>query len=446
MTDDNVIKLMQPGSFEDPLTEVLRNGARALLAQAVEAEVAAFLGRHADLKTEDGRGRDRASRPSARARDHDRHWPGGGSPASGSRSGRGRRAMPSASASARPSCRRYARRTKSLDVLIPILYLKGLSTGDFQEALAALLGKDAPGLSASTISRLKEIVERRARSLAQARSVGPALRLRLGRWHLPAGPARRREAVHSRADRRDAGRQEGADRLHRWRARERAGLARAAARSEGRGLVAPPKLAIADGALGFWKALGELWPTTAEQRCWVHKTANVLNKLPKSQQPKAKRALQDIWMAATRKDADERLRCLLGRLRAEIREGRRLPGQGSPGAARLLRLPCRALEAPAHLEPDREHVRHRAPPHHPRQGLSLEERRRWPWSSSSSRPHRKAGDGSTGTTSCRSSCSVPGSPTGSRSQPTILSPKPPPEPRRRHQDFGHSSIRGERIC
>ena len=72
-----------------------------------------------------------------------------------------------------------------------------------------------------------------------------------------------------------------------------------------RGLAAPPALAVADGALGFWKALGELWPTTAEQRCWVHKTANVLNKLPKSQQPKAKRALQDIWMAATRKDADK---------------------------------------------------------------------------------------------------------------------------------------------
>lgn len=71
-----------------------------------------------------------------------------------------------------------------------------------------------------------------------------------------------------------------------------------------RGLTIAPKIAVADGALGFWKAVGELWPTCAEQRCWVHKTANVLNKLPKSQQPKAKRALQDIWMAATRKDAE----------------------------------------------------------------------------------------------------------------------------------------------
>src|SRR5438045_4248166 len=71
-----------------------------------------------------------------------------------------------------------------------------------------------------------------------------------------------------------------------------------------RGLIVAPKIAVADGALGFWKALGELWPTTREQRCWVHKTANVLNKLPKSQQPKAKRSLQEIWMAETNKDAE----------------------------------------------------------------------------------------------------------------------------------------------
>jgi len=73
---------------------------------------------------------------------------------------------------------------------------------------------------------------------------------------------------------------------------------------QNRGLVIAPELAVADGALGFWKALGEIWPTTREQRCWVHKTANVLNKLPKSQQPKAKRALQEIWMAETSKDAE----------------------------------------------------------------------------------------------------------------------------------------------
>ncbi len=155
MTDDTVIKLMQPGSFEDPLTEVLRNGARALLAQAVEAEVAAFLARHTDLRTEDGR---------ARIVRHG-HLPGreiltGLGPLAVHQP----RVRDRGAASSDPERIRfnsallppYARRTKSLDVLLPILYLRGLSTGDFQEALAALLGKDAPGLSASTISRLKE--------------------------------------------------------------------------------------------------------------------------------------------------------------------------------------------------------------------------------------------------------------------------------------------------
>jgi transposase-like protein len=105
--------------------------------------------------------------------------------------------------------------------------------------------------------------------------------------------------VHSRADRRLPGRQEGADRLPRWRARDRAGLARAAARPE----AARLGRAAQAGALGFWKALGEVWPKTREQRCWVHKTANVLNKLPKGQQPKARRALQEIWMAETKAEA-----------------------------------------------------------------------------------------------------------------------------------------------
>ncbi|WP_247493315.1 transposase, partial [Bradyrhizobium sp. 142] len=71
-----------------------------------------------------------------------------------------------------------------------------------------------------------------------------------------------------------------------------------------RGLDVPPRLVIADGALGFWKAAGEIWPKTREQRCWVHKTANVLAKLPKSQQQKAKRALQEIWMAETKVAAE----------------------------------------------------------------------------------------------------------------------------------------------
>ena len=152
MTDSNVFKLSQPGTFTDLLTEVLRNGAHALLVQAVETEAAAFLESHAGLKTEDGRQRlvrhghlpERAvmtgigavqvRQPRLRDRGAD---------------GERIKFTPSILPP-------YARRSKSLEVLLPILYLKGLSTGDFGEALTALLGKDAPGLSASTIARLKD--------------------------------------------------------------------------------------------------------------------------------------------------------------------------------------------------------------------------------------------------------------------------------------------------
>src|SRR6266849_9624639 len=110
--------------------------------------------------------------------------------------------------------------------------------------------------------------------------------------------------MHPGHHRRDAGGQKGAARLYRRRARKRPGLARAAARFTEPRLGGRAGTRHRDGALGFWKALAELWPTTREQRCWVHKTANVLNKLPKNQQPKAKRSLQEIWMAETSKDAE----------------------------------------------------------------------------------------------------------------------------------------------
>ncbi|MGY4327470.1 hypothetical protein ACVWWG_001887 [Bradyrhizobium sp. LB7.2] len=139
-----------------------------------------------------------------------------------------------------------------------------------------------------------------------------------------------------------------------------------------RGLDVAPQLTIADGALGFWKAAGEVWPKTREQRCWVHKTANVLAKLPKSQQPKAKRALQEIWMAET-KLAAELAFDAFRELRAEVREGRRLPEQGSRHATGVLRLPGRALETLADDQPHRKHLRHRSPPHHPIEGLPVQQ-------------------------------------------------------------------------
>src|SRR5713101_3143928 len=154
VSDTNVIELAQPGAFTDSLTEILRSGARALLTQAVEAEVAEFLAKHTDLKTETGQ---------QRVVRHG-HLPereimtGIGPVAVRQPRVRDREATEGARIRYSPSILpRYARRSQSLEVLIPILYLKGISTGDFEEALAALVGKGAPGLSASTIARLKEV-------------------------------------------------------------------------------------------------------------------------------------------------------------------------------------------------------------------------------------------------------------------------------------------------
>ena len=301
MTETNVFQLAQPGTFTDSLTEVLRTGARALLAQAVGAEVAEFLAQHADLKTEDGRQRlvrhghlpereimtgiGAVAVRQPRVRDRE---PG--------RDGERIRFSPAI-------LPLYARRSKSLEVLIPVLYLKGISTGDFEAALAALVGRDAPGLSASTIGRLKEVwsaehAQWSQRDLSTKRYVywwvdGVYLEARLEDQAqcilviIGATSEGRKELVGF-AD----GIRESAES---WR--------ELLLDLKRRGLSVAPELAVADGALGFWKALGEVWPTTREQRCWVHKTANVLNKLPNSLQGKAKRALQQIWMAETKNDA-----------------------------------------------------------------------------------------------------------------------------------------------
>ena len=303
MPNDSVIKLIQPGTFDDQLTEVLRNGARTLLTQAIEAEVSEFLAKHADLKTPDGH-----QRVVRHGRLPEREVMTGIGPVAA----RQPRVRDREAAAGDPNRIRftpailppYARRSKSLEMLIPILYLKGISTGDFEEALAALLGKDAPGLSASTVARLKEgwtgEHERwQKRDLSARRYVyvwadGIHLQARLEDEKqcilviIGATPEGKKELIGFTDGARES--------AHDWR-ELLLGLKR-------RGLTMAPELAVADGGLGFWKALGEVWPTTREQRCWVHKTANVLNKLPKSQQPKAKRALQDIWMAETRNDAE----------------------------------------------------------------------------------------------------------------------------------------------
>ena len=286
---------------EKPLTEVLRDGARALLAQAVEAEVAAFLASHADKRTEDGR----------RRLVRHGHLPereivtGIGpvavrAPRVRDRAGLEGERIRFSSAILPP----YARRSKSLEVLIPILYLKGVSSGDFAEALAALLGPDAGGLSASTIMRLKdawsdEHARWRKRDLSARRYVyfwadGIHVQARLEEAAqcllviIGATPEGKKELVGLIDGVRESSQS--------WR-ELLLDLRR-------RGLKSGPELAVADGALGFWQAIEEVWPKARGQRCWVHKTANVLNKLPKSQQSRAKRALQEIWMAETSKQAE----------------------------------------------------------------------------------------------------------------------------------------------
>ena len=300
MTKTNVFQLSQPGSFIDPLTAVLRDGARALLAEAVEAEVATLLSRYADESTEDGR-----QRLVRHGHLPEREIMTGIGPVAvrcprvRDRVGKGSERIRFSSAILPP----YARRSRSLEVLIPILYLKGISTGDFEEALVALLGKDAGGLSASTIGRLKEAwweehTRWSKRDLSTKRYVyfwvdGIHVQARLEDDAqcllviIGATPEGKKELVGLTDGVRESTRS--------WK--------ELLLDLKRRGLSMGPELAIADGALGFWQALEEVWPQTRGQRCWVHKTANILNKLPKSQQSKAKRALQEIWMAETKKDA-----------------------------------------------------------------------------------------------------------------------------------------------
>ncbi len=300
MREDTVVALADPaGISPDPLTEVLRQGARDLLARAVEAEVAELLAAHAHLTIDAGRAR------------LVRH---GHLPEREVMTGIG--PVPVRVPRVRDRCEGsekirftssllppYLRKTKSVEELLPWLYLKGISTGDFQEALGVLLGPDAAGLSSSTISRLKldwwaDYERWTKRDLSARRYVyfwadGVYFKPRLDQ-------ERQCMLVIIGADE--------------WGSKDILGLMdgyRESAQSwrellldlKRRGLTAAPDLAVGDGALGFWNALREVFGETREQRCWVHKTGNVLNAMPKSVQPKAKGHLQDIWMAETKTGA-----------------------------------------------------------------------------------------------------------------------------------------------
>ena len=292
---------MPPPQGQDVLTGLLRDGARRLLAEAIEAEVAAWIDAHAHLKDDAGRQQvvrnghlpQRTIQTSIggievrQPRVHDRR------PA-GEREKFTPAVLPP-----------YLRRTKSLEELIPWLYLKGVSTGDFAEALQALLGPDAPNLSATTVTRLKAVWEQEhrawsKRSLAGKRYVyvwadGVHFNVRLegGRQCilvLMGATTEGKKELIAVADGYRESAQSWKELLLDCRAR---------------GLEIEPALAIGDGALGFWKAMRRVWGTTREQRCWVHKAANVLDKLPKASQPKAKRMLHELYQAEGRAKAEK---------------------------------------------------------------------------------------------------------------------------------------------
>ena len=372
MTDNNVLKLSEPSTFSDPLTEVLRNGARSLLAQAVEAEVAAFLDFHAEERTEHGR----------RRLVRHGHLPereimtGIGpvavrAPRVRDRVGTGETAIRFSSALLPP----YARRSKSLEALIPILYLKGVSTGDFAEALAALLGPDAGGLSAATIARLKdawadEHTHWCKRDLSARRYVyfwadGIHVQARLEDDAqcllviIGATPEGRKELVGLVDGVRESA-QSWRDLLLDLRRR---------------GLAMGPELAVADGALGFWKAIEEVWPTTP----WPA----LLGAQDGERPEQAAEEPASQGQAGTARDLDGRdqSRCR-GRARRfcrdlwrQVRQGRGVPDQGPPGDAGLLRLPGRALEAFENQQSHRKHVRHRAPSNRANEGMPVQQNR-----------------------------------------------------------------------
>jgi putative transposase len=304
VNEDTVVALPRPGSSvaDDPLLAVLREGARRMLMQAIEAEVAAFLAGHGELV--DGQGRRRVVR---NGHAPERQIQTGIGPIEVRRP-RVRDRGTAADAPIRFTSAilpAYLRRTKNLEELLPWLYLKGVSTGQFEEALAALLGPDALGLSAATIRRLSESWQAeherwRGRDLSTRRYVylwadGVYFTPRLEHERqcllvlIGADASGRKELLAIEDGFRESA-QSWKELLLRLR--------------DENGLVLAPELATGDGALGFWQALHQVWPDTRQQRCWVHKTANVLNALPKSLHGKAKQDLHAIYEAENRAKAD----------------------------------------------------------------------------------------------------------------------------------------------
>jgi putative transposase len=300
--DTTVVPFRQPEAIDDPLSEVAREGARRMLAQVLIAEADAFVAQWKDLKLADGR--DRVVR---HGHGPQRAIQTGVGPVEVRRAKVRDRADVAAEEKIRFTSSilpKWARRTKSLDALLPILYLRGVSTGDFQEALSALLGKDAPNLSPAVIARLTAEWQAdydawQKRNLSPRRYVyvwadGVYLQARMEDSAecilvlIGATPEGKKELVGFQTGVRESAQS--------WR--------ELLIDIKRRGLEIAPDLAVGDGALGFWKAIEEVFPGTKHQRCWVHKTANVLNRVALSVQVNMKADLREIYGASTRAAAE----------------------------------------------------------------------------------------------------------------------------------------------
>lgn len=297
MKKDTVVEFRKPEQGQDFLSTMLRDGAQRLVAQAVQAEFDEFLSRFSGERAEGGR--------AAVVRN-------GFQPEREVLTGLGPVAVRVPKARSRgeePAVFRsllvppYVRRAKSVDAVLPWLYLHGVSTGNMQHALAALLGPEAAGLSASVVARLKNRWMEEYR-LWRRSKLGHDRWVYLWVDGIYSGLRAEDErlcalvviGVNERGQKKLLAIEDGVrESKQSWR--------EVLLELKSRGLAIPPRLAIGDGALGFWAALREIYPETRQQRCWVHKTANILNYLPKSLQPKAKAALHEIWMAETKAQA-----------------------------------------------------------------------------------------------------------------------------------------------
>jgi transposase-like protein len=296
MSKSTVVEFKDRETIIDPLSEMLKAGAKQLIHQAVEAELAELLSEHVHRKTKDGRsavirngyqperdiltgiGSVPVRIPKVRSKD--------GTP------------VTFHSALVPP----YLRKTRSIESALPWLYLKGISTGEMGAALKVLVGNDAEGLSASTISRLKKEWGKQYDEWCSA-SLSKDQWVYIWADGIYSGLRAEKEklcalviiGVNERGQKQFLAIEDGTrESTQSWR--------EVLLQLKGRGMNSP-QLAVGDGAMGFWSAIEEVYPETRHQRCWVHKTANILNHLPKTAQPKAKKALHQIWMAETRTNA-----------------------------------------------------------------------------------------------------------------------------------------------